>query len=193
MWIVVGLGNPGRKYSKTRHNVGFFFIKQVAKEWKYKIKGKRYSSRVVEMERKHEQVLLAMPQSYMNRSGQAVGQILERTRERPEHLIVSYDDLDIPLGEIRIRKEGSPGSHKGMISIVREINSTQFPRIRIGIGPLSPGVKATDYVLSPFEREEKPILIESLRRAQMALELILDGEIEKAMNLYNQRTKSMAT
>ena len=193
MWVLVGLGNPGRKYSKTRHNVGFFFIKQVAKDWNFKIKGERYSSRVVEVERKNEQVLLAMPQSYMNRSGQAVGQILERTREKPEQLIVIYDDLDIPLGEIRIRKEGSPGSHKGMISIVREINSIQFPRIRIGIGPLSPGVSATDYVLSPFEREEKSILKESLGRAQMALELILDGEIEKAMNLYNQRTRSKAT
>ena len=193
MWIVVGLGNPGRKYSKTRHNVGFLFMKQVAKDWNFKIKGKRYSSRIVEVERKNEQVLLAMPQSYMNRSGQAVGEILERTREKPEQLIVIYDDLDIPLGEIRIRKEGSPGSHKGMISIVREINSTQFPRIRIGIGPLSPGVSATDYVLSPFEREERSILKESVGRAQIALELILDGEIEKAMNLYNQRTKSKTT
>ena len=193
MWIVVGLGNPGRKYSKTRHNVGFFFIKQVAKDWNFKIKGERYSSRVVEVERKNEQVLLAMPQSYMNRSGQAVGEILERTREKPEQLIVIYDDLDIPLGEIRIRKEGSPGSHKGMISIVREINSIQFPRIRIGIGPLSPGISATDYVLSPFEREERSKLKESVGRAQIALELILDGEIEKAMNLHTQRTKSKAT
>ena len=193
MWIVVGLGNPGRKYSKTRHNVGFLFMKQVAKDWNFKIKRERYSSRIVEVERKNERILLAMPQSYMNKSGQAVGQILERTREKPEQLIVIYDDLDIPLGEIRIRKEGSPGSHKGMISIVREINSTQFPRIRIGIGPLSPGVSATDYVLSPFEREERSILKESVGRAQIALELILDGEIEKAMNLYNQRTKSKTT
>ena len=192
MWAVVGLGNPGRRYSGTRHNAGFLFVRSMAKTWKIRLKKRRFSSKIGEVERKSEKIMLALPQNYMNNSGVAVKQILAGRNIRPEKLIVVYDDLDIPLGEIRIRKSGGAGTHKGMGSVVREIETTEFPRMRLGIGPLPPGEDAVDYVLSAFEKREIPLLVDGLKKAQEALELILTGSVEEAMNTYNQRGKTAA-
>ena len=189
MWAVVGLGNPGRRYSDTRHNVGFLFIRELAKEWKVRLRKKKFLSKAVVVKMKEEEVLLAMPQTYMNKSGLAVKSMIEGSPLRPEHLIVIYDDLDIPLGEIRVRKEGGAGSHKGMISIIKEIQTTQFPRIRVGIGPLGLDEDAVHYVLSSFRKEERHHLEQSLEKTREALDLILAGETEKAINVYNQRVK----
>jgi PTH1 family peptidyl-tRNA hydrolase len=126
----------------------------------------------------------------MNNSGLAVQQIVASGGIVPENLVIVYDDLDIPLGDIRIRKEGGAGTHKGMSSIVHELNSVFFPRIRVGIGPLPLDEDATDFVLSSFLDEEKLLLKQGLSKAQNALGLILDEKIESAMNLYNQRTQS---
>lgn len=192
MWAVVGLGNPGRRYSGTRHNAGFLFVRSMAKTWKIRLKKRRFSSKIGEVERKSEKIMLALPQNYMNNSGVAVKQILAGRNIRPEKLIVVYDDLDIPLGEIRIRKAGGAGTHKGMGSVVREIETTEFSRMRLGIGPLPPGEDAVDYVLSAFEKREIPLLVDGLKKAQEALELILTGSVEEAMNTYNQRGKTAA-
>lgn len=189
MWAVVGLGNPGRVYAETRHNVGFVFINKLARDWKVKLK-KKYGAKIADVEREGEEVILAQPQTYMNHSGLAVRQILEAKGLAPEKLVVVYDDLDIPLGEIRIRKAGGPGTHKGMSSIVEEMKTTKFPRIRVGIGPLSFDQDATKFVLSPFSKTEKEFLERSLIKAQEALRMILAGEIEEAMNRYNQKGKS---
>jgi PTH1 family peptidyl-tRNA hydrolase len=105
-----------------------------------------------------------------------------------DHVIIVYDDLDIPVGDIRIRKEGGAGTHKGMSSIVYEMGTVCFPRIRVGIGPLPSGLDATDFVLSSFQEEERPLLEQGLSKAQNALGLILGDKIESAMNLHNQRT-----
>ena len=191
MWAVVGLGNPGRRFSETRHNVGFIFIKKVAKGWKVRLRKRIFSSKAAEVDRKGDKVLLGMPQTYMNRSGLAVKKILEGRGISPESLIIVFDDLDIPLGDVRIRKEGGTGTHKGMYSIIEELGTHKFPRIRIGIGPSVPVEDATEFVLSSFEKVEEPLLKESLRKAQEALEMMLDGEIEKAMNIYNQRQKPL--
>lgn len=191
MWAIVGLGNPGRKYSATRHNVGFAFIKQVAQDWKVRLRKKELSAKMGETQRGEEKLVFVMPQTYMNRSGLAVKQIVERKKINDENLVVVYDDLDVPLGEIRIRKEGGPGTHKGMNSIVNEIKITTFPRIRIGIGPLPSEQDATSYVLSPFAGEEKNLLAKSLKKAEEALEMILRGEIEKAMNQYNKKGRPL--
>lgn len=185
---MVGLGNPGKPYAHTRHNVGFLFIKEVARAWGVKLRKRSFSSKSKWTEKGGQKVLLAMPQTYMNNSGQAVRQIVSSGGISLEHLVIVYDDLDIPLGDIRIRKEGSAGTHKGMTSIVDELKSGLFPRIRVGIGPLPLGENATDFVLSPFWDEEKPLLKQGMNRAQRALDLILDGQIESAMNLFNQRT-----
>jgi len=191
LWIVVGLGNPGRKYSQTRHNAGFMFIKRLAKEWKIKLKKRNSLLKAGEVMKSNERVLIAMPQTYMNQSGLAVRKIMNESRSSSERFIVVYDDIDLPLGEIRVRKEGSAGTHKGMISVVQEIETTKFPRIRLGIGSQPLDEDATHYVLSSFEKREKILLEKSLGKAQEALEIILAGEIDKAMNIYNKRKKAL--
>jgi PTH1 family peptidyl-tRNA hydrolase len=188
---VIGLGNPGKKYLGTRHNAGFSLIRKIAKDWEIKIRKRRFMSKAAIAERSQGKILLAMPQTYMNRSGMAVKQIMDTKKISPERLLVIYDDLDIPLGEIRIRKEGGAGAHKGMISVIQEIETTRFPRIRLGIGPLEPDVEATDFVLSPFEENQAQLLKEGLSKAQNALEYIINDEIEKAMNLYNLRSRAV--
>lgn len=190
MWAVVGLGNPGRRYSGTRHNVGFTFVRRVAKAWETRLRKRRFSSKMAEVEKENERIMLVLPQTYMNNSGVAVKRMMEGRNIRPEQLLVVYDDLDIPLGEIRIRSKGSAGTHKGMRSIVQEIETTEFLRIRIGIGPLPPGEDAVEYVLSCFDETESALLEKGLKRASEALEMILDGSMEAAMNTYNQRGKT---
>jgi PTH1 family peptidyl-tRNA hydrolase len=192
LWAVVGLGNPGRRYSGTRHNVGFTFIKKTAREWKVKLRKKIFFSKAGEVKRKEEKILLALPQTYMNKSGLTVKKIMEGRDITPEHLVVVYDDLDVPLGEIRIRKRGGPGTHKGMRSIVEEIRTEEFPRIRVGLGPLPGDENAVNYVLSSFDKAEESLLEEGLRKAQEALEMILSGEVERAMNTYNHRGKTLS-
>ena len=157
MWAVVGLGNPGRRYADTRHNVGFMFIKDAwPRTWDVRVKKISFFSKTAEVKRDSENVILAMPQTFMNSSGQAVRELVRGGLSlEPERLIVVYDDVDIPLGDIRIRKDGGPGTHKGMASIVAEIGTTRFPRIRVGIGPAADGGDIVRFVLSPFRRERE--------------------------------------
>lgn len=190
MWAVIGLGNPGKQYAQTRHNVGFIFVRKVAKEWGIRLRKRSFSSKTNWTEKSGKKILLATPQTFMNNSGKAVKEIVSSGGISFENLVVVYDDLDISLGDIRIRKDGGAGTHRGMISIIQELGRTVFPRIRVGIGPLPPGVDATDFVLSSFLDEEKPRLEQGLSKAQKALDLILDEQIESAMNLYNQRAPS---
>jgi PTH1 family peptidyl-tRNA hydrolase len=192
LWVVVGLGNPGRSYLNTRHNVGFSFIKRLEKEWKVRAKKIKYFSKVTEFAKNKKKILLVKPQTYMNKSGLAVKKILKERGLKPEQLIIVYDDLDIPLGEIRVRKKGTAGSHKGMISIIQEVEAVNMPRIRIGIGPLPSNEDATDFVLSPFKKDERSILKKSMTKAQKALEMILSGDVNKAMNIYNQTRKAFS-
>ena len=187
MWIVVGLGNPGREYAATRHNAGFLFIRRLARRWNVEVRKKKFSARVAEVKKSGERVVLAMPQTYMNLSGAAVRDMLAWYRAEPENAVVVYDDLDIPLGQIRVRQAGSPGTHKGLLSIAAELGTTSFPRIRLGIGPLAERADAVRFVLAPFSREERELLEDALARAEDALALILDGRIDQAMNTFNQK------
>ncbi len=193
MWAVVGLGNPGKRYKNTRHNVGFFLIERIAEEWRVKLKKRKRLFKSAQVQRGKEFVLLVKPWTYMNQSGLAVREVVRRTGMMLDQLVVVYDDLDIPLGEIRIRREGGPGSHRGMISIIREIGETRFPRVRIGIGPLPPQAEATDYVLTGFGGRDKPALSKGLAKAEEALILILDGKIAEAMNQFNRKLKDIET
>jgi PTH1 family peptidyl-tRNA hydrolase len=181
----VGLGNPGRRYAGTRHNVGFLFIQSVAKAWEVRVKKPKFLSKTAEVTRNEERIVLAMPQTYMNTSGQAVRELVRGLGLEPERLIVVFDDIDLPLGAIRIRKDGGPGTHKGMTSIVAEIGTRRFPRIRVGIGSEEAGGDLVRYVLSPFRKNEQDRLAESLDMAREALDLILAGDIDAAMNRYN--------
>ncbi len=185
MWAVVGLGNPGREYTGTRHNAGAAFVRRLAKEWDVRLKKRRFQAKTAQVDHEGQSLWLVLPQTYMNRSGDSVRDLLHEVRIEPEHVVLVYDDLDIPLGEIRIRATGSPGTHKGLQSIADATDSRRFPRIRIGIGPLPDGCDAADFVLASFEDEERAKFEDSLARAREALDLILAGEIGQAMNRYN--------
>jgi PTH1 family peptidyl-tRNA hydrolase len=194
LWLVVGLGNPGREYKNTRHNAGFMALERAAASWGARF-GRlpgRARARTATAERRGEEILLALPQTFMNRSGFAVRSLMGRKGVLPERLVVITDDLDIDLGEIRVRKGGSPGTHNGMRSVVQEIGYRDFPRIRIGIGPLPAGEDATDFVLNDFAKEEKPLLEKAMEEAEEALDLVLAGETEKAMSLFNRKTKPLS-
>ncbi|MGZ5453517.1 MAG: aminoacyl-tRNA hydrolase [Candidatus Aminicenantales bacterium] len=187
MWLVVGLGNPGDEYAATRHNAGFMLVDRLARAWGAELRGRLFKSRTALVRRAGDEVLLVQPKTFMNRSGTAVRAALAGKEVGPERLIVIYDDLDIPLGEIRVRKAGRPGTHKGMISVVGEVQSEDFPRIRIGTGPLPAGRDAADFVLEPFKRDERADLERGLEQAAEALEMVLDGGIERAMTRFNHR------
>lgn len=191
MRAVVGLGNPGEAYAGTRHNAGFMLVQKMAEAWGVSLRGRKFRSRTAQAEVSGARILLALPQTYMNQSGLAVRDIVRGLGIGPEDLVVVYDDLDISLGEIRVRKQGRPGTHKGLGSVVRELGTTLFPRIRIGIGPLPGSCEATDYVLSPFSPSEKPLLRESLERGGEALAFILAGDIPTAMSLFNRSKTSL--
>lgn len=190
MWVIVGLGNPGKKYAKSRHNVGFVLIQRLADKHKTKLKKRKYSAKAAQVELASGPALLVKPWTYMNRSGVAVSGLIEGGGVSLDRLLVVYDDLDIPLGEIRIRNKGGPGTHNGMASVVQEINSTEFPRIRIGIGPLPPDADATDYVLDDFSKEESPILEGCLIMTEKAVNLIMTSGVSEAMNKFNRRPTS---
>jgi peptidyl-tRNA hydrolase, PTH1 family len=185
LWLVVGLGNPGDEYAATRHNAGFMLVERMARAWGVPLRGRLFRARTGIARRGEEDVLLVLPKTYMNRSGLAARAAMAGKGIPPERLVVVYDDLDIPLGEIRVRKTGRPGTHQGMISIVGEIGTDTFPRVRIGIGPLPPGRDAADFVLEPFRRGERADLERGLDQAAEALEMVLDGGIERAMTRFN--------
>ncbi len=187
MWAVVGLGNPGREYAWTRHNAGAMFINQLGNTWKspLKVMDKKFRGAETRRERKH--VLLAKSRVFMNMSGTAVERIKEKHHVPLEQLIVAHDDFDIPLGEIRIRRRGGSGTHKGVKSVIEALGTQRFPRIRIGIGPVPEGIDPADFVLSAFIEEEKPLFRETLDKAVQALEIILARSLDEAMNVYNRK------
>ena len=190
MWVIVGLGNPGRKYATSRHNVGFVLIQRLADKRNTKLKKRKYPAKAAQVELANGPALLVKPWTYMNRSGVAVNGLIEGAGVSLDRLLVVYDDLDIPLGEIRIRKRGGPGTHNGMASIAQEIDSTEFPRIRIGIGPLPPCVDPTDFVLGDFRKEENPVLEDSLITAEKAVDLIMMSGVDEAMNRFNRKVNN---
>jgi PTH1 family peptidyl-tRNA hydrolase len=187
LWLVVGLGNPGDEYAGTRHNAGFMLVERVAAAWEVELRGRLFKSRTALARRGAEEVLLVQPKTFMNRSGAAVRAAMAGKNVPAERLVVVYDDLDIPLGEIRVRQKGRAGTHKGMISIAGEIRTDEYARIRIGIGPCPAGRDAAEYVLEPFRRDERPLFDQSLADAAEALEMVLDGRIDRAMTRFNRR------
>jgi len=179
MWIIVGLGNPGKIYSQTRHNLGFMVVDRVAEllsfpPWKKK-------NDCVFTTHKESGLMLVKPMTYMNRSGQAVAEIV---RYNPViELVVVHDDLDLPVGAIKIRQKSSSGGHKGVASIIEYLKRQDFIRIKIGIG--RSGGSVEEYVLSPFKQDEIPLIKETIQKASEAVCLLCREGLEKAQNLYN--------
>jgi PTH1 family peptidyl-tRNA hydrolase len=183
--IIVGLGNPGPRYAASRHNVGFHVLDRLAQKHRLEFKRKRFNAHLAEGEIDARGVLLVKPQTFMNLSGEAVGKVLNANRVPFSDIIVVYDDLDLPLGKLRLRARGSAGGHHGMESIIAHIHSSEFARLRVGIGrPASR--EDVNHVLGRFNDDETETIEATYERAVEALEIWLDQGIEKAMNLFNR-------
>ncbi|QBS37147.1 aminoacyl-tRNA hydrolase [Thermaerobacter sp. FW80] len=186
--IVVGLGNPGPEYEGTRHNVGFAVVDALARRLRAADWRRGFASLWVEASWRDEPVVLLKPQTYMNRSGEAVRQVVGAWRVAPGDLLVVYDDMDLPLGHLRLRPRGSAGGHRGVASIIAALGRDDFPRLRVGIGRPPRGVDAADYVLAPFAPMERPLVEAAVRRAVEAILAVLAAGLERAMSRYNGPT-----
>ncbi|NLK71843.1 MAG: aminoacyl-tRNA hydrolase [Clostridiales bacterium] len=184
MYIIVGLGNPGKKYENTRHNIGFITLDHIAEKNNIKINKIKHKALLGEGTIGNEKVLLVKPQTFMNLSGNSIKEIVDYYKESLDKLIVIYDDIDVEVGKIRIRKKGSAGTHNGMRSIIYNLVSDDFPRIRIGIGK-DPARELSNYVLDSFHKEEINAMRKAVEAAAAAVETWLAEGIDKAMNEYN--------
>ena len=188
MFIIAGLGNPGRKYENTRHNMGFIAVDLLAEKYGIKVDKIKFKALVGEGRIAGRKVLLVKPQTYMNLSGESIREVMSFYKEGIENLIVIYDDIDIPTGTIRVRKKGSAGTHNGMRNIVYLLQDDNFPRIRVGIGS-DKKVDLINYVTGGVTKGEKELLEGALVKAADAAAAIVEKGIEKAMNEYNVRPK----
>lgn len=188
MYIIAGLGNPGRKYENTRHNMGFIAVDLLAEKYGIKVDKIKFKALVGEGRIAGQKVLLVKPQTYMNLSGESVREVMSFYKEDIENLIVIYDDIDIPTGTIRLRKKGSAGTHNGMRNIVYLLGDDGFPRIRVGIGS-EKKVDLINYVTGGVTKSEKELLEGTLVKAADAAAAIVEKGIEKAMNEYNVKPK----
>lgn len=183
MKLIVGLGNPGRRYAHTRHNVGFDVIDMLAKQNHIRVLRRASHAVIGQGTIAGEEVILAKPQTFMNLSGSSVADIARKLHIKPEDIIVIYDEAALPVGKIRIRPGGSAGGHNGMKSIIHHLRTQEFPRIRIGIGAMRGN--NVDYVLSRFSRADAAVVRDAMIDAANALEAIFRDGIEPAMNKYN--------
>lgn len=187
LYLIVGLGNPGAEYARTRHNAGFMVVERLASRWQAEwALDERFRSRLTKAERNGRRLALCEPRTFMNLSGEAVGRLKEYFRIPLTHLLVIVDDADLPLGEIRLRKQGSSGGHHGLESIEQHLGTRAYPRLRIGIGRTVNGVREiTGHVLSRFNAAEAGLIEKVLNRAADQVECWLDAGIEKAMSQFN--------
>lgn len=185
MKIIAGLGNPTKQYEGTRHNVGFSVIYRLADKYNIKMNIARHKALIGTGVIAGEKVMLVMPQTYMNLSGEAVGEIMRYYKAEPSDLIITYDDIDLDVGKLRIRAKGSAGGHNGMKSIIAHVGSEEFDRVRVGIGHKPPEFDLADYVLSRFGKDELPLIRDAVDKAADAVEVIIRSGVEAAMNKYN--------
>jgi peptidyl-tRNA hydrolase, PTH1 family len=190
--LVVGLGNPGRRYENTPHNLGFMLVDRLAERHGIRVKRRESAALIGAGEMAGARVVLAKPQTYMNQSGASVQALLEKLSVSPEDMVVVYDDLDLPWTAVRIRAKGSPGGHHGVESVSGAIGTTDFPRVRLGIA----GYRVEDgaeFVLAPFRRAQREELDELLDHAAQAVESIISVGVEKSMAMYNRRARGHKT
>lgn len=186
MYLIVGLGNPEKKYEKTFHNMGFIAAGDVAEKLGVKFKKNECEASVAEAYISGEKVIIARPVTYMNNSGRAVKQLMNKYKIDPKNLIVIYDDYDLPKGKVRIRASGSSGTHNGMRSVIGETGVTSFPRIRIGIRDPEINVPIIDYVLASVRSDDYELFASATQKAADAAIAFVKGEtIENVMNRFN--------
>ncbi|MCI6402055.1 MAG: aminoacyl-tRNA hydrolase [Candidatus Fimivicinus sp.] len=185
-YLIAGLGNPGPKYEYTRHNAGFLCIDLLAQQLGAKIDRIKFKSIVADVAIEGRRCLLMKPQTFMNNSGEAVRDAANFYKIPPEHVIILFDDISLPPGKLRIRRKGSDGGHNGIKNIIYLLNSDQFPRVKLGVGAKPhPDYDLADWVLSPFQKDELPRMKEAMEKACEAVRLIVQDDMDHAMNLYN--------
>lgn len=185
MKLIVGLGNPGTKYEHTRHNVGFWVIDKVAQRNNLVLDESVCSARVGRGQSRGEPIVLAKPQTFMNRSGQSIAALLRELQLGLADLLVVYDDLDLPVTRLRVRSRGSAGGHRGIQSIIEQVGSTEFSRVRIGIGRPPEGVEVISYVLEPLDQECLQNFDAAVEGAAAAVETFVEFGVERAMQEHN--------
>ena len=191
MYLIVGLGNPGKKYADTKHNMGFDVIDTLVDRHRIPSSGLSMKAMYGRGMIAGQKAILVKPMTYMNLSGEAVAAFVNYYKVDPAtELIVIYDDIDIDPGLLRVRKKGSAGSHKGMKSIIEKLGTEDFLRVRVGIGHQPEKWDLADFVLAPFPKKEREAVDAAIERAADAVEMILSGETDRAMEIYNQRERN---
>lgn len=194
MFIIAGLGNPKREYDNTRHNIGFAVIDALADEFGIRVMDVKHKAMLGKGIINGNKVILAKPLTYMNLSGESIRELVEYYKIDIEtELIILSDDVSLPPGQIRIRKRGSAGGHNGLKNIIQNLGSEEFQRIRLGVGEKPKGYDLADYVLGHFTGDEAPFIKEGLKKALAAVELLLEGEIDRAMNEFNRKVSGQET
>ena len=190
MFIIAGLGNPDRQYEGTRHNVGFDVIDRLADKYNIAVDVKKHRALLGKEGIEGQKVILAKPQTYMNLSGESIRSLVDYYKIDGEHeLLVIYDDINLGVGQLRIREKGSAGGHNGIKNIIAHLGTQVFPRIRVGVGEKPSRYDLADYVLGHFSRAEKELMDEGYDHAVKAVGMILSGRIGDAMSEYNRKKK----
>lgn len=184
-WLVIGLGNPGKEYRLTRHNVGFRVVERLAREQGIQLRKRRGGAQVGEGRIGRERVVLAKPLTYMNKSGVAARKLVKALDITLDRLLVVHDDLDLACGRMKIKEKGGHGGHKGVQSIIEQLGSSDFLRVKIGIGKPESPAQGAAYVLSRFSRDESSLVKKSVEQAAEAIEIIIVSGKDKAMNRYH--------
>ena len=185
-WLVVGLGNPGGQYENTRHNAGFLTADELARRGRFAIQRLKFKALTAAVEISGQGVLVMKPTTFMNLSGEAVGEAARFYKIPPDHVLVISDDVSLPLGKLRIRTGGSAGGHNGLKSIIQHLGADQFPRVKVGVGEKPhPDYDMADWVLGKFQGEDKKVMDETVKRAADAVECYLRDGPQKAMNRFN--------
>ncbi len=189
MKLVAGLGNPGRDYAGTRHNIGFGVIARISDKYNIPLTGKEHKAVCGKGMIGGEKVILAQPQTFMNLSGECVRSLVDYYKLESEDIIIAYDDIDLEVGQLRIRSKGSAGGHNGIKNIISHLGTNEFPRVKVGVGGKPEGGDLVRHVLGRFSREDEKVIGEVLDVAVEAVETILSDGVEAAMNRYNAKRK----
>ena len=189
MKLVAGLGNPGRDYAGTRHNIGFGVIARISDKYNIPLTGKEHKAICGKGMIGGEKVILAQPQTFMNLSGECVRSLVDYYKLESEDIIIAYDDIDLEVGRLCIRSKGSAGGHNGIKNIISHLGTNEFPRVKVGVGGKPEGGDLVRHVLGRFSREDEKVIGEVLDVAVEAVETILSDGVEAAMNRYNAKRK----
>ena len=195
-WLIAGLGNPGKKYEDTRHNMGFMAADVLAERWTVNFADHKglamLGKSVMNLDGRTVKFFLAKPLTYMNDSGNAVASISAYYQIEPDHIVVIHDDMDLEFGRIKVKAGGSAGGHNGIKNIILHTGTEGFSRVKIGVGEKPKGWDLADYVLSPFTKDERPLVNLAIEHAAKAIEQMLNGDVDAAMNEYNRKSANPA-